>query len=407
MSTALYDMVPLWTVSTINDEVLPEKTDPGFEFDYVDISNVSTGKISTSLERFTFGKAPSRARRIARKDDVIVSTVRTYLRAIAPVDKSNEHAIFSTGFAVVRPQADRVHPAYLKYAFLSTPLIETIITHSNGVSYPATNASDIARTPVPLPPLDTQRAIADYLDRETSEIDAMLDKLDGLGRLLEERLHNDIETAYLSTGNVTNAPIGAVTMGHIGGTGLVGSQTPISSGESGVLKTSAISAGVYKPQENRSLPTNCTPEPFARVRKGMVLVNRLNSPEYVGASVLVDQDDHDLYFTDKIWNVLIEKTRLSPAYFCYWTRTSQYRQNILGRVVGTSASMLSLSYRDFERFRIPLPPLDEQERIVQHLDETTARIDAMLAKTQQLKDLLTERRSALITAAVTGQIEVH
>ncbi|MHC9693329.1 hypothetical protein ACQXYF_00060 [Corynebacterium diphtheriae] len=55
---------------------------------------------------------------------------------------------------------------------------------------------------------------------------------------------------------------------------------------------------------------------------------------------------------------------------------------------------------------VPLPDLEEQRRIVEHLDETTARIDAMMDKVGALKSLLTERRSALITAAVTGQIEV-
>lgn len=277
---------------------------------------------------------------------------------------------------------------------------------ANGTTFSEISSTSFGGLRVPLPPLDTQRAIADYLDRETSEIDAMLDKLDGLGRLLEERRRNAVESSFVDAAEHQVAPVGAVTFGHVGGTGLVGSQTPATDGELGVLKTSAISTGAYKPDENRSLESGELPEEYARVQKGMVLVNRLNSPSFVGASVYVDSEESNLYFTDKIWHLFIDQGQLNPMFFCYWTKTKAYRQNIMGTVVGTSASMLSLSYRDFERYRIPLPPLDEQERIVQHLDETTARIDAMLAKTQQLKDLLTERRSALITAAVTGQIEV-
>jgi type I restriction enzyme S subunit len=62
---------------------------------------------------------------------------------------------------------------------------------------------------------------------------------------------------------------------------------------------------------------------------------------------------------------------------------------------------------DLKAFRIPLPPLDEQRRIVAYLDDETAKIDALIAETERFIELSKERRSALITAAVTGQIDVR
>ncbi len=76
-----FDKRPLWSVCTVNDEVLPDSTPQNYEFDYVDISSVTTGIISTDLVTMNFGDAPSRARRLTREGDVIVSTVRTYLRS--------------------------------------------------------------------------------------------------------------------------------------------------------------------------------------------------------------------------------------------------------------------------------------------------------------------------------------
>ena len=58
-------------------------------------------------------------------------------------------------------------------------------------------------------------------------------------------------------------------------------------------------------------------------------------------------------------------------------------------------------------FRIPLPPLDEQRRIVEYLDQETPKIDTLIAETKRFVELSKERRSALITAAVTGQIDVR
>jgi type I restriction enzyme S subunit len=95
---------PIKAVASINDEALPETTDQDYEMDYVDIGSVSLGAGIEKIEHFSFKEAPSRARRIVRDGDVIVSTVRTYLKAIAPITAPPENLIVSTGFAVVRPK---------------------------------------------------------------------------------------------------------------------------------------------------------------------------------------------------------------------------------------------------------------------------------------------------------------
>ena len=178
---------PLWALCTMNDETLPESTPSGYSFEYVDISNVSEGHISDELETFTFREAPSRARRLGRVGDVIVSTVRTYLRAIARVEESEERRVYSTGFAVIRPDTDLVDPRYIAYMLSSNQVMEEIVATSVGVSYPAIQGSVLHRMRVPYHDLSVQRAIADFLDRETSQIDAMLGKMDLLVAALQTR----------------------------------------------------------------------------------------------------------------------------------------------------------------------------------------------------------------------------
>lgn len=170
--------------ASINDEALPETTDPDYEFDYVDIGNVDNVKGIVAKEPKVFEKAPSRARRVVRKGDIIVSTVRTYLRAIAPIRESVAHLIVSTGFAVVRHR--EIDSDYLSYALRSPYFVETVVSRSTGVSYPAINASDIGTIPILIPSVNEQRAIAAYLDRETTRVDALTDKIEKSIDMLRE-----------------------------------------------------------------------------------------------------------------------------------------------------------------------------------------------------------------------------
>ena len=176
---------PLKSVAAINTDKLPETTDPDYDIEYVDIGNVSLEAGIRTTERFRFENAPSRARRKVRHGDTIVSTVRTYLKAVAQVVAPPDNLIVSTGFAVLRanPSFDT---GFLYRLAQSEPLVERIMAHSVGVSYPAINASDIGKFAIPIPPVDEQKAIAKFLDYETSRIDGLIAKKERLIELLRE-----------------------------------------------------------------------------------------------------------------------------------------------------------------------------------------------------------------------------
>ncbi|MEH1933221.1 MAG: restriction endonuclease subunit S [Nostoc sp.] len=174
-------------VGTINDETLKEDTDSKFELKYVDIGNVdSKGKIH-DFATYLFDNAPSRARRIVRDGDIIISTVRTYLQAIAPIQSPPDNLIVSTGFAVIRPKREKLDSGYCKYAFRESRFLDEVMARSVGVSYPAINASELGNIPIYVPSLFEQRAIANYLDRETTKIDTLISARERLLDLLTEK----------------------------------------------------------------------------------------------------------------------------------------------------------------------------------------------------------------------------
>jgi type I restriction enzyme, S subunit len=190
-----WEVAPLKRVATCNDDVLPENTSEEDEIEYVEISDVDAVYGITGTTRYRFDAAPSRARRRVRHGDTIVSTVRTYLRAIAPVVGPPSNLIVSTGFAVVRPAAGRVHPSLLGYALRAEGFIGEVIARSVGVSYPAINASDLMRLPIPLPPTREQIPIAAFLDSETAKIDALKNEVEHAIELLHERRSSLISAA--------------------------------------------------------------------------------------------------------------------------------------------------------------------------------------------------------------------
>ena len=160
-------------LASINDDVLDENIDVEFEIQYIDIGNVdSSGRIS-EVASYRFGDAPSRARRLVRDGDVIISTVRTYLQAIAQIHEPPDNLVVSTGFAVVRPLQDRFDARYCRFVLREPSFLAEVEKRSVGANYPAINVFDLADIPIPMHSLPQQRAIADYLDRETAKLDML------------------------------------------------------------------------------------------------------------------------------------------------------------------------------------------------------------------------------------------
>lgn len=159
-----------------NTEVLPESSDKDCIIKYVEISDVDYANGINNYSTISFGEAPSRARRITHQGDVIISTVRTYLRAIATIQEEN--LIVSTGFAVLSPKEKYILPEFLSYAVLSEYFVGSVIAHSKGVSYPAINSTDLMDLSILLPPINEQTAIASYLDAKTAQIDATIAALE-------------------------------------------------------------------------------------------------------------------------------------------------------------------------------------------------------------------------------------
>lgn len=184
---------------------LSEKTAPDYEFDYLDIGSVGTGFLTSKPEKMRFEGAPSRARQIVKKGDTILSTVRTYLKAVYYIGEDWPNLIASTGFAVLRP-VKGVSPKLLGYIVQSSSFIERVTKNSIGVSYPAISETKLGTLHVAIP-LDSseQQRVIDFIQEETTAFDAAIAKAQQeitLIREYRERLIADVVTGKIDVRDV-------------------------------------------------------------------------------------------------------------------------------------------------------------------------------------------------------------
>ena len=169
-----WDLLLVSELANVDPENLSASTDPNYSFNYISLEQVDFGNlIGTSRE--VFRTAPSRARRVVRHDDVLMSTVRPNLKAHLHFRSQVSDAICSTGFAVLRAKPDAADPAYIFAHLFASPVNKQIEKTLAGSNYPAINSRDVRELKIPCPPtLREQGVIAQAL----SDVDALLATLD-------------------------------------------------------------------------------------------------------------------------------------------------------------------------------------------------------------------------------------
>ena len=200
-----WDERPLKFYASSNDESLSSKTPNGYEFAYIDISTAGFRKLKKEPVRITFKEAPSRARRIVREGDTILSTVRTYLKAILYIDNTKDGNIVSTGFSVLRPR-DGVYPPLLSYALSCDYFINAVIRNSIGVSYPAINDKQLLSLKIALPKAyDEQVKIHEQITMLTESTENAISHLQDIICNLQDlktRLISDVVTGKIDVRDI-------------------------------------------------------------------------------------------------------------------------------------------------------------------------------------------------------------
>lgn len=344
---------------------------------------------------------------LVQPGDLVVNRMKAWQGSLGI---SSHRGIVSPDYEILRPTTSDVVPRYLHQLLRSRPLIDQYGMRSTGIrpSQWRLYWDQMKTIEVMLPPPSEQRSIADFLDHETSQIDALIAKQAQLIATLGERRAAVVEDALEPTGRCTTMSLKfALDDVDQGVSPQADAGLADEPGTWGVLKSGAVNHGVFRQEEHKRLPADFDFDPKIAVAIGDVIVSRASgSPDLVGSCGLVERLDYQLILSDKLF-------RLRPApgtdpRFLRWLLNGRwYRTQVRQSISGAEGLANNLPLRALLSFRFAMPLLVEQQRMVAYLDEQTAKIDVLIAKAERFIELSKERRASLITAAVTGQIDVR
>jgi type I restriction enzyme, S subunit len=334
-----------------------------------------------------------------------------------------EVGIITSAYVAVTPH--RVHPRYLSYLLRAYDASKVFYSMGGGLRQ-SMKFADLKRLGTLLPPRHEQAAIAAFLDGETSMIDTLVAEQERLIELLKERRQTVISHA-VTKGLKPDAPVkpsgiewldtipihwDVTSLKHLAG-GKCGVftdgdwiETPFITDEGvRLLQTGNVGIGTYKEQGYRYVSDDTFSElRCTEVMPGDVLICRLDGPvgraclaPALGVRMITSVDNTILRVTNDVLADYVVAL-LSSVPWLSWTEA-------LCRVGG--GFRLRISRSMLGEMRVPLPPCNEQEDIVTHIKSETSAADQLMADAERAITLLQERRSALISAAVTGKIDVR
>lgn len=404
--------IPLKYVVDYNMETLSDSTAKDYEFDYVDIGSVTYGKGIERFQHMEFKDSPSRARRVVYKDDVILSTVRTYLKATASIPDNNYPVIVSTGFLVLTAK-NNILPSYLKFAVQFDGFISEIESRSVGISYPAINSSEAITVKVIVPPINEQARIADFLDSKCSEIDALTADIQKEIDVLEE-YKKSVITEAVTKGldpNVemkdSGTPWSPVIPAHWKYTNpkALFSQRQDRAFYGDKQLTASQEYGIIYQDEYMKL----TGARVVTVMKDFSILKHVEPNDFV---ISMRSFQGGLEYSERkgcissAYVMLIPNSKyVYPPFYRWFFKSSKYI-NAIQSTSNLVRDGQAMRYENFAKVPLFIVPIDEQRKIAEYLDEKVRNIDEILKTKKNQLTTLEEYKKSVIYEYVTGKKEV-
>ena len=402
-----WDVVRLEDVVEINKKSKdPTKAIPDDKFFYVDIESIEggTGVIKTAKE--IFGKdAPSRARRVVHQNDVIMSTVRPYLKAFAIVPKEYDNQICSTGFAVLSCRK-KILPHYLLYTLFSKAIIEQCSRMMVGGQYPALNQSKVKNLQIPLPPLPEQHHIAEILttaDTAIRKVDDAIAKTERLKRgLMQELLTQGVGHEEFKESEVGRIPRGwdVVKLEDVLELCQYGLSVKMSDeGKYPIVRVDEIENGNVVSEITKYVDLDEKTLINFKLEKGDILFNRITSYELVGRTGIFLHDG-DYVFASYLIRLRPKHEIVDPLFLTLYLIFSNGR---LRQLATRAVHQANINATNLKKFKVSFPEKIEEQR---KIAEILSTIDKKLELERKRKKKLERVKSGLMNGLIGGKVRV-
>ena len=344
----------------------PERDAHDGVFTYIDLSAVAQDvKAITGARQLACADAPSRARQLVRADDILVSTVRPNLNAVARVPQKLDGATASTGFCVVRPRPKRLDGGYLFHWVRSPRFVSDMVRLATGASYPAVSDRIVFDSKLPLPPLPEQRRIAEILDKADAlraKRRAALAELDSLTQSIFLDMFGDPAT---NPKGWPRRSLGDLIMvgpqnGLYKPADYYGTGTPI-------LRIDAFYDGaVTKLATLKRVRVSLKEQELYALCEGEIVINRVNSREYLGKSALIPTLNETTVFESNMMRFDVDREILHPDYLIEYLQTQFVRTHILCSAKD-AVNQSSINQQDVKAIPLVVPPPSMQRLFAQRV----------------------------------------
>ncbi len=364
------------------------KEDEDTLIDYIDISSVDneTKKV-TGYQTITFGEAPSRARKAVKRGNVLVSTVRPNLNAVALLEEDTPNvSVASTGFCVLESKDD-VDPRFILNFCKSKPFIDDMVSQATGASYPAVSDKIVRSALVPKYSYQEQRHISTVLDKLAGIIDDRRIELQQLDDLIKAQFVELFGDPELNPMRWTESKL-SEKLDVIGGYAFKSEEFDEEDGIP-VLRIGNVNSGFFKPVNMVYWKEDEDLERYAIYPGDLVmsLTGTVGKDDYGNVCILGDA--YPKYYLNQRNAKLEIKEGLDKFYLSQLLKFESIKKKLTG--ISRGVRQANIANRDIQNLVVPIPPMENQIQFtdfVKQVDKSKAAVQKSLTETQKLFDSL-------------------
>lgn len=342
---------------------------------------------------------------LVKSGDIAYNMMRMWQGAFGLADREG---MVSPAYVVLKPK-DGLDPAYAAQLLRTPRMLYLMWAYSYGLTDDRLRLyfPDFSAIKATVPTKKAQSRIAKLLgtwDEAIGVTKRLAENAEKQRRVLLHELVGERGKRKPPSGNLRIARLGDLIGELQSGVSVNGMDRAAEPGEAGILKISAVTAGVFEPQENKAIKPDEISRAKVKPRADRVIVSRCNTAELLGASAYVETDYPDLYLPDKLWQLEPKSPNaVHMRWLASWLASKSTRTTISSLATGSSGSMKNIAKKQLLRLPIAVPPYEEQVRIANTL---IGWDDAAKNLRRQVETLLQEK-TALMHQLLIGKHRVR
>lgn len=388
----------------------PAKGNPAYWQDgtmpWVSPKDMKVDHIGATIDYLTDAAIERTSAKIIPENSLLFVTRSGILRHTLPVSSNTVPVVVNQDIKALTLHSG-LEPEFFRYQVIARAADLLKATVKTGVTVESVDFTALKQFSMLVPSAEEQRDITAELDRLIYLLDNALESLTKSRELLEGLLAAALKDAFdgaeISEGNWPTIELGQLVSKVVAGKSMRCRERPPHESENGVIKVSAVSWGVFKPLESKTLPDNYIPNPSSLIQSGDLLISRANTRELVGACVIVEDVPNNLYLSDKVLRLELNDTTLT-SWVHWFLRSSHGREQLESVAHGTQASMLNIPQKALMRCVVPMPDEEARKRALDSVRLAQEYSAASLADVEAAEIKVGELRQAVLDLAFTGAL---